>query len=510
MLSREKMLTNDQDNKFISKKDVINLCILLVVALAIGVYLIVTTVVVAKDGVTYITYARNFEVDPVQTMIQEDQHPGFSTVILAANKLLRLFNENNSTFSWIHSAQISALIFRLLSIITLYFIGKKFITSKLSFWGVLILLFLPKTAEYGSNALSDWPSFFFLASSILVLMHGSKDPKWWLFAAAGLFAGVGFLFRPECAQVLIYGGLWLGLQTVIGKGFPCKLKSMMAMVLLLLGFLAAAGPYMHLKGAIFPKKQIGSFVSVDLQGPLSQEVESSDNYICTAGIAPLNVGKAVGVLLENIGQTVMWFFMPFLLIGTYSSLKKSAWKEPEVFYMIAFVLLNVLLLLWLYSTAGYMSTRHSMPLVMLTCLYVPVGLQMFVCRLDRKSPAKDGAHIKFIVLIIVGIMICMPKLLRPLHYDKVTIPEAAQWLKENTDKHDIISTSDPRIAFYADRRGMGYGNVTTLEEAKFMAIFPKQSEEFKTSDRAGHYEEIISFCHNDKKSRTIIIYEKKM
>ncbi|MBN1456565.1 MAG: glycosyltransferase family 39 protein [Sedimentisphaerales bacterium] len=503
------MLINHQSNEFISKRDAVNLCILLVIALVIGIYLIFTTVVVAKDGVTYINYAKNIEIDPVQAMQQEDQHPGFASVILATNKLLRQFNANNSTFTWIYSAQISALIFRLLSVIVLYFIGKNLVTSKLSFWGVLILLFFPKPAEYGSEALSDWPFFFFFASSLLLLIYASKKRNWLLFAPAGLLAGIGFLFRPEGAQVIIYGGLWLGLQAVTGKGISYRSKSVLTAVLLLLSFLAAATPYMHLKGSIFPKKGVGNFTSADLKAPLLTEAESGDHYVYFAGVAPLKIVKAVGVLLENIGQTVMWFFMPFLFTGIYISFKKPAWKEPETFYMGIFLALNVFLMVWLYSTAGYMSTRHSMPLVMLSSLYIPVGLQIFVQGL-KKPLENEKTHVKFISLITLGILICMPNLLRPLHYDKVFIRKAAQWLKENSEECDIIAAVDPRVAFYADRKGIGYDDADALTLAKFVVIPQKRSEAFKSNDQSDHYEEAFSFCWDNRKKRDIIIYEKKM
>jgi 4-amino-4-deoxy-L-arabinose transferase-like glycosyltransferase len=141
----------------------------------------------------------------------------------------------------------------------MYFIGKHLLGAALSFWAILILIVLPEPAKYGSDALSDWPHLFFLSAGLLLLLKGAMNERWWLFGFAGFTAGTGYLIRPECAQLVAVGGLWLGLQLLWPKRAMSKGKVLFAFALLLVGFLAIAGPYMKLKGAVFPKKDIGRF-----------------------------------------------------------------------------------------------------------------------------------------------------------------------------------------------------------------------------------------------------------
>jgi len=258
------------------KQDIIYISILLITALCIGIYLISTTVLIARDGVVFIEYAKDLEIEPVQTMIQKDQHPGYPAMILVIHKAIRLLSESESLFSWIYSAQSIALLFRLLTITVLYFIGRNLVGSRFSFWAILILIFLPKPAWYGSDALSDWPHLFFLATGMLLLIRASTNRRWWLFGFAGLTAGAGYLIRPECAQVIVYGCLWLGLQLFWAKRTLDKPKTVLALVLLLVGFLVATGPYMRLKGAVFPKKHVGEF-AVNTQ--ISQVVPSQRQLV---------------------------------------------------------------------------------------------------------------------------------------------------------------------------------------------------------------------------------------
>ena len=50
-------------------RDLLNVSILLMLALCLGIYLIVTTALISKDGVTFIKYGQQIEADPVKTMV---------------------------------------------------------------------------------------------------------------------------------------------------------------------------------------------------------------------------------------------------------------------------------------------------------------------------------------------------------------------------------------------------------------------------------------------------------
>ena len=72
------------------------------------------------------------------------------------------------------------------AIAVLYFIARTLAGARWGFWGVLIFIMLPRPAEYGSDALSDWPHLFFFSAALLAMLQPEK--RWWLFALAGLVA----------------------------------------------------------------------------------------------------------------------------------------------------------------------------------------------------------------------------------------------------------------------------------------------------------------------------------
>jgi len=471
------MLTDSSLDKSDKKKDIVHLSILLGTALFIGVYLICTTVLVAKDSITFVKYAQALASSPSATICREYQHPGYPFLILAAQRIVATLLDCSSPLCWIHSAQAVTLIFRLLAVAALYFVGRKITGQASSFWGVLILVLLPKPAHGGSDALSDWPHMFFLATGFLLLIYAASGKKWWLFGLVGLVSGLGYLVRPECVQLVVFGLLWLGLQLFRTKRSMSLQKAALALVVLLVGFAVAAGPYMKLKGGMFPKKQLvqlspgSKFDHVcEPEGPMP----ATGMY--TAGFAPSDIAGAVHKLFERVGDTLMWFAVPPLIIGLYKYYRKGSWYEPDKFFSTALICLNIAIMILLYCKYGYMSRRHTLGLVVFTIFHVPVGLHSLACWLQEKFsqkieaslPIRADTNFWFVVLFVSFTLICAPKLLRPIRNRSRNYREAAEWLADNTNAGDIIAASDSRITFYAGREGIRYDGRVISKDTRYV------------------------------------------
>jgi hypothetical protein len=506
------------DEQFSRSRAIIHISILLVISLCVGIYLISTTVLIAKDGINFIEYAKNLEISPLKTMNSEYQHPGYPFLIIVAHKIAKTVHDGSSVWSWIYSAQAVALMFRLLAVALLYFTGEKIVGQRFSFWAILILILLPDSAEYGSDALSDWPHIFFLSAGFFLLIWGAVSRKWWLFGLAGVAAGMGYLIRPECAQVVVFGTLWLGQQLFYSGRIISKRKAVFVFALLLVGFLVIAGPYMKLKGAVFPKKQLVQLVpNRQSSGGYEQKNQICSNSVYTASFAPSDIAGALGKLVQRVSETLMWFFVPALLIGMYKHLRKRNWREPERFFIIALIAFNVLIMTLLYCKYGYMSRRHTLPLVVFTIFYVSVGLEVLAYWLDKRLSktterlfvAKANVDIWFLVLLVIGISVCSVKLLRPIRIEKQSYREAARWLVKNTDEQDIIAVSDIRIGFYSGRRSVEYDGRGIPKEAQYVVkVFERDEKNTPSGEEMLQTQEVFSVEGKDKKSK-VIIYRQK-
>jgi 4-amino-4-deoxy-L-arabinose transferase-like glycosyltransferase len=496
------------------KQDIIHISILLAIALCIGIYLIDTTALIAKDGVTFIQYAKNFEDSPAKTMLREYQHPGYPFMILATHRIVTTAYSGPSLWSWIYSAQIAALTFRLFSIVVLYFIGKGTLGPKPSFWSVLILIFLPRPAEYGSDALSDWPNLFFLLAGFLLLIKGRITTRWWLFGLTGIVAGAGYLVRPECAQVVVLGCLWLGLQLLCPSHPANRSKVVLALALLLAGFMVVADPYMKLKGAIFPKKNVGQFAQSVQQAAEPDKDSNVPEAADASQFTLTNIAKALFKLWKNAGETLMWFFIPVLLIGMHKWLRSQKWNQPECFLTIGLIALNVPVLVWLYCRHGYMSDRHTLLLLILPILYISLGLQelavfahkVFSGQAVPQIIRDRGSRFWFFVLLFIGVALCIPRLARPTRVEKAAYRTASQWLSRYTGPGDLIAVPDLRISYYAGREGVLISDRGIPEEVDYIVELSSAAgagEAFAGS----RYKKEFEYIHRGRKPIHFAVYK---
>ena len=525
------MTHSNSANPLNKNRDLIHIAILLLIALVIGVYLITTTVVITKDGALYIEQAKRFSINP-QVVIKR-QAFGFQLLIFITYKLASLFSNSSSLFTWIYSAQSVTLLCRLLSLVPLYFIGKLIVGARRSFQAILILIILPYPAQFVSEVLREWPHILFLASGLLFLFWAVKQSKCWMFGAAGFLAGLGQIIRPECAQIIIYGLLWIFIRLFSLKPGMSRPRLLCALSFLLIGFAIPAAPYMTARGQILPEKlkaiisSAGSAESIEIQEPET----TSNNYIYpvryaktlshgvnTASGMPGKIAKAIGELAGAMSENLMYYFLPALLIGIYCRfpvrdglchINKPPVTEIEKFFMPAFAALNIVMLIALFYKWSYISRRHCMPLVVFTIFYVPIGLQVLADWFaNRFSPASHpGDRRWFFILLIIGIVICLPKLLARPGSDKPGYRTAAVWLKQNTAPDDLIASPDRRITFYAERKPNVY-ETAPPGNADYIVTIVK--DENQVPGFAGNAKKQYSVWVNKQKKKKIVIYKMSL
>ncbi|MHC4192692.1 MAG: glycosyltransferase family 39 protein [Planctomycetota bacterium] len=508
------MVTDQQANRLVEKRDLIRLAALLLIASCIGVYLIVTTVIIAKDGVFCIEEARKFP-DNSMSVIRATQPFGYPFLIFIANRFVSSFIESSSAYSWIYPAQGVSLLCRVLSLIALYFIGKLLVGSRKSFWAILILIILPYPARFGSDALRDWPSVLFLAWGFLFLLLGAERRSRWMFGAAGLAAGLGHMIRPECAQLVVYGVLWLLIELILHRRRMDRTRAVLALFFLLIAFAIPIAPYMQARGRILPRK-LKRFIS-----PRDQtEVETigdpnvnSYNQVRTSSYLPGDLVKAMGRLVGEVSDNLAHFFLPALLVGIYLRFRKGAASETEMFFVPALIAVNVIMMILLYCNYGYISRRHCLPLVVFPIFYVPAGLEfigdrvaMLVSKIcARTHLSEHSSRYAFSTLLIIGAAVCMPKLLKPIRADKQGYIVATQWIKENTAEEAYIATPDRRISFYAERRGLVYKKEIP-EEARYIVRISRDENEAPNIGRGVRKEYSVQVDRRKSDGKRIVVY----
>jgi hypothetical protein len=511
------MVVGKDVNQLARKQDLVHIAILLIIALGIGVYLLATTVLIAKDGVGYIECAQSFSKKPID-VIKHVRPFGYSFLIFLTQKFSTFFSQGTSVYSWIYSAQSVSLLCRVLSLIPLYFIGKLLVGSRRSFWGLLILIMLPYPAEFGSDVIREWPHVLFLATGMAFLIYGARYGKWWMFAIAGLAAGLGHTIREECTQIVIYGILWLLISLFLPRGNISRLKAIRLTLILLIGFAIPAASYMKVRGRVLPPKlkRIISCNTPWQSSGLEQSGFDDTVAVYTASGMPTDILKALGQLGEKISDNLMHFFILPLAVGLYQHFRKlRRTLLTERFFLFAMIVLYVVMMVLLHINYGYISRRHCMPMVVFTVFYIPVGLQI-IARWLSKRTSKSSLSIKrnrqrwFFILAAVGFSICTAKFNRitPLAWKKQGYIDTAKWLKANTSKKDLIAMADSRIGFYAQRSSRRMDGEKIPSNTTYVVKFldGKQAEDSITFNREVQKRYSV-WMNKEERKRRIVIYE---
>jgi hypothetical protein len=235
------------------KSDVVRLALLMGFCAAIGVYLILTTAVIATDGVFYVEQAKRLAQDPAG--VCRRCPPGYPFLLWTSHRIASLFASEDSPALWANSARAVTLLCRVLALVPLYFLGKRLAGAGHSFWALLVLIVLPYPAFYGSDILREWPYVLFLGAGVLLLHWSLTTGRWWAFALVGVDAGLGFLIRPESAQLLVYAllGLTVVRSASCEEGHSVRAsRRFAAAVLLIAGFAAMVTPCVSASGSLLP------------------------------------------------------------------------------------------------------------------------------------------------------------------------------------------------------------------------------------------------------------------
>jgi hypothetical protein len=368
------------------------------------------------------------------------------------------------------------------------------------------LSILPDSAAYGSDALDSWPNIMFLAIGFLLLLLGSRFRKNWMFGWAGITTGLGYLVRPECGQVALYGSAWLLFNLIRPQGKMRRTKAIGALILLLAGFAVIVIPYIWSKGYVFPKQYMWKLPAMFGM--------TNNTIMCLAG--GLSMGKMTGniKLTANICESLLYYFVPALLIGCYYYFRKQTQILEQTFFATAFIAVNVAISLWELSYLGFLSRRHTLVLVAFTIFYVPLGLRIIACWLSKKLSKNDTATEKdvcrwFFILIAIGLGICAAKLVRitPLRWERQGYRDTAKWLNKNTTPTAVIAIPDKRITFYAERQGLEYNEQMQIPEQVNYIVGIVKSEDKKLIFSKNTREECSIWLNKYKKNGKLVIWK---
>ncbi len=440
--------------------------IVLALTIAVRVYLIATTAIISRDGVTFIYYARGLAADPIAEVRKQDQHPGYPAILLATHSLIGGWLAEEPVDQWPLAGQVAAMVFGLGAVMAAYAIGTWLWSSRIGLITALFMGMLPRLCQVSSDALSDAPHLALYLWGLAFLIRALRtDRLVWLLAAAA-YSGLAFLVRPEGGSILVVGIVVVMIQRD-RRLWPWR-RRLAAVAAMGAVFLALAGPYMAASGRVIKKKNIFELIGFD-EDPASAAVERrvveptpSRHRADSAMPTPVFL-----IYYWIRACRVVYFVLaiPVLFVGHTS-------RPREALPLAVAGVLHLTLLYALRSSFGYLSLRHTMVLAALTLPFSAWALCWLVDQIVARSAfERTGIRPRLrglatLIGAVCAIAPTTPYILRTIGGDSEYLIEAGRWLRAHSEAHQSVMTTRLRLAYYADRPRYPWPDTGKIEDLR--------------------------------------------
>jgi hypothetical protein len=456
--------------------DVCKIFFLLLLAMVIRVWHISHTEVTARDGVGFIRYAWDLERLPWKQVFRSNPHPPlYPLTILGVSFPTRQLMHADDVLAMQVSAQTASALAGVLLVIPMFLLGRDLVGSRSAFWATALFQCLPASSRVLSDALSEGVWLLLTATALLAALRGFRNQSWIAFGISGVCSGLAYLARPEGIMV----GMAIG-AVLVGAQFASRWRRPWPRVLgcaasLGLGAVAVGAPYAAVIGHL-TNKTTGIEI---LQAALEEgeehpswpaELSQDDRGVQSAslGVYWLDARKSergrrlVWGLKAVAGEYIKGFgYFAWLpaLIGVCCCAGPFR-RELGAWAVFALCLLYTLAIWRVAYVAGYVSERHSLPILMCGLYWMVGGVDWFCSRLIRAGgwvqarwgrayafPMREGTVALIVLVALAGV--ALPKSLEPLHANRAGFHAAGLWLAEHAEPTDVIVDPFAWAEYYA-------------------------------------------------------------
>jgi hypothetical protein len=460
----------------VMNKDRFAIFSLLVIAICIHGWLFSKTIIPARDGLSFSRLAVQIDspkriaettpnstnpnaanpnaanpkaevpVEPtlVDVLQKAEQPPGFPATILVVSKVISTFtSKSNESLTMqelgermLLSGQISCCVGGILLVIPMFLLGRMLMNRFVGFAAAALFQCLPVAAHVTSDCLSEGWYLTGLMTALWLGARGMRRTGLGNFLAAGLVIGATYLIRPEALLLVIAISSVIAWQAISKKW--AKSQSLICATALLVGVAITSSPYMLTIGSISnkpsgremlnngadfvnPKQNLK--VHNDLK-PIQQNANAS--LFAMWATEKSIFGRVVFACSAVFRETAKsgHYFIVFLATLGMLTLRKRIMADPASLLFVALAGFNSLLLLLLAAKIGYVSERHTLPIVAVLCLFAAASVEVVIRLLSVKI---DITKIRWMILaVLMGIS--LPMALRPLHQNRIGLKMAGEFL----------------------------------------------------------------------------------
>lgn len=407
----------------------------MVAALALRLWMLMSTPVIETDGVQYAWIAQRFAVtgSPADTLF----HPLYPLLLALGQPVTQ---DYELAGRWISAA------FGTLTVLPAYWLVRRLLGLEAARLTAVLVAVHPLLVQHGSAVLTEATYTFFITMGVWTGWHSLfGNGRWWWVAAGALF-GLAYLTRPEGA--LYMGGLFLcgGVAAYRMRNHWSAIRYQLAATCV---FILLAGPYLF-----YLKQQLGYWT---LSGKVAHALHQDHQILIAADQSDLgSLVRHLGAMLRYTAMNGMVFekyalpeLLPGLLLlvvlpGALRNVGSSAWRAQEGWLLLASVPPFVTLLFHVEARVFAAALPCWLALAAAGMLWAgsKIGERPFLLMKGRHTVA---------ALVLLSIL---PWTFRPVYKPDVgaeLYKQVAAWIVETQPAGTVIMDRKPFIAFYAGR-----------------------------------------------------------
>jgi hypothetical protein len=419
------------------------------------------TEVMARDSVGYVRYALRFEEKPYGEVLRTfDQHPAYPLAIWAVSMPLRAWGGTTpEVMQW--SAQLVSALAAVLLIVPMYYLGKALWDARIGFGGALLYQILPMSGHHLSDGMSESLFVMFVAWSLWCGVRAlqNRGPHW--FIACGALSGLAYLTRPEGAVVLAAVALTLACFQLFAASRERWLPWLAQCACLIAPALLVGSLYVVPTGSLTNKPSIQGMADFAASSSAPSEGAQlpglwaqlwADSFIhLTSPTARLMRGARA--LILEIGYALHYLGCVPLVIALIWQ-RKTLLRDRAAWAVVCYFCLHAAALLLLARSAGYLSDRHLMSLIMLLCYPAMLGIRELAGWISAWKSRGESPRVNrtpLIAMAILGLLVavCVPQTLKRLHGNRAGNHAIGLWLREQLQGGDLVLDDHDWSNYYA-------------------------------------------------------------
>lgn len=402
---------------------------------------------ISRDGVHFITFAKQLAEDPIKWMQVTTKQPGMAWLLLGTHRLVGPIVGDDAPIAWQRCGQLIALLGGVCACGLLYLLTRRLFDTTTAAVAGILAAFWWQGAQLSADVLSDMPHLAAYLLALLVGYAALRSKQTWALAACGLIAGLAYMFRQEAIGIVAAVGVcWLWPN----QGLRPR-KRLLGIAVLAVCFAVVVAPYAVAVGKIMPNKSLHDLFrgSADVSGAFGF---GQDPSLLLAHVIPW--WQAPIRMVEAWSRSGRYAISTLVLLGV---LLRSAPRAETTGrrLIVAAVLMQTLLVQARVTTYGEISSRYMVIPLALSIPWAASGLVTLLNTVIERLHAAGNAA-KAAVLIIGIILPLAPQLyclLPPVNSGTLPLRAAGQWLRDNTDPDQPVLAHErlEQVMFYAGR-----------------------------------------------------------